>query len=429
MIELVIIFLLLIANGVLAMAEIAVVSARRARLIQLAENGAHGARDALLLSESPTQFFSTVQIGITLIGIFAGAFGGAALAAPLAEWLMYVPALAPYASQIALFIVVVIITFFSLLIGELVPKRLALASPERLATVLAPSMRTMARVTSPLVRVMTLSTDAVTKLLRVPATNEQTITEEEIKIMLDEGAARGVFATAESELVGRVFRLGDLSVNALMTPRPEIAAFDIGDSAEQLLKKLAQHNHSRFPVVRGSMDQVLGIVKTKDLLAQLLAGRTVDLEAVMQPALFVPEGMAALDLLDKFKAERTHVALVTDEYGGIEGIITINDLAEALVSEVALSNDESAVEIIARADGSYLVDGKMAIHAFKQALNIKELPQETARAYQTVGGFVMMMLGRVPKAGDHFEWSDWRVEVMDMDGRRVDKILVMRVKQ
>lgn len=429
MIELVIIFLLLIANGVLAMAEIAVVSARRARLIQLAENGAHGARDALLLSESPTQFFSTVQIGITLIGIFAGAFGGAALAAPLAEWLMYVPALAPYASQIALFIVVVIITFFSLLIGELVPKRLALASPERLATALAPSMRTMARVTSPLVRVMTLSTDAVTKLLRVPATNEQTITEEEIKIMLDEGAARGVFATAESELVGRVFRLGDLSVNALMTPRPEIAAFDIGDSAEQLLKKLAQHNHSRFPVVRGSMDQVLGIVKTKDLLAQLLAGRTVDLEAVMQPALFVPEGMAALDLLDKFKAERTHVALVTDEYGGIEGIITINDLAEALVSEVALSNDESAVEIIARADGSYLVDGKMAIHAFKQALNIKELPQETARAYQTVGGFVMMMLGRVPKAGDHFEWSDWRVEVMDMDGRRVDKILVMRVKQ
>ena len=429
MIELVIIFLLLIANGVLAMAEIAVVSARRARLIQLAENGAHGARDALLLSESPTQFFSTVQIGITLIGIFAGAFGGAALAAPLAEWLMYVPALAPYASQIALFIVVVIITFFSLLIGELVPKRLALASPERLATALAPSMRTMARVTSPLVRVMTLSTDAVTKLLRVPATNEQTITEEEIKIMLDEGAARGVFATAESELVGRVFRLGDLSVNALMTPRPEIAAFDIGDSAEQLLKKLAQHNHSRFPVVRGSMDQVLGIVKTKDLLAQLLAGRTVDLEAVMQPALFVPEGMAALDLLDKFKTERTHVALVTDEYGGIEGIITINDLAEALVSEVALSNDESAVEIIARADGSYLVDGKMAIHAFKQALNIKELPQETARAYQTVGGFVMMMLGRVPKAGDHFEWSDWRVEVMDMDGRRVDKILVMRVKQ
>ncbi len=177
------------------------------------------------------------------------------------------------------------------------------------------------------------------------------------------------------------------------------------------------------------MDQVLGIVKTKDLLAQLLAGRTVNLEAVMQPAVFVPEGMAALDLLDKFKAERTHVALVTDEYGGIEGIITINDLAEALVSEVALSNDECAVEIIARADGSYLVDGKMAIHAFKQALNIKELPQETARAYQTVGGFVMMMLGRVPKAGDHFEWSDWRVEVMDMDGRRVDKILVMRVKQ
>lgn len=426
MTEVIIIFVLLLANGLLAMSEIAVVSARRARLKQLADGGNAGAHDALKLAATPSQFLSTVQIGITLVGILAGAFGGATLSAPLAALLAQAAFLAPYAEQIAFAIVVLLITYFSLVIGELAPKRLALTNPERIAALLAPPMRVLSRATAPLVRLLTLSTDAVMALLRMPLTNTQSVTEEEIKIMIDEGAATGVFAATEREMVGRVFRLGDLDANALMTPRPEIAALDLDDSEDILRGKLAQHNHSRFPVVHGNLDNVLGIVKTKDLLALALTGKPLDLRAVLQPALFVPEGMAALDLLEKFKTERTHIAFVTDEYGSVQGVVTINDLAEAIVGDVPLSDERVIAEIRRREDGSWLVDGKAPLHEFKEKLDIKTLPDEAEGRYQTVGGFVMAMLGRIPQAGDHFEWSEWRAEVMDMDGRRVDKVLVQR---
>jgi putative hemolysin len=331
-----------------------------------------------------------------------------------------------YADQIAFVIVVILITYFSLVIGELVPKRLALTNPERFATFVAPPMRALARLSAPLVRFLSFSTETVLRLLNVSLVNEQTVTEEEVKHLIDEGTATGVFEPTEREIVKRVFRLGDLSVNALMTPRTEIAPIDIQDSEKTIRRKLTLHNHSRYPVIRGSIDNILGLVATKDLVEQTLEGKSINVALAMKPALFVPEGMQALDLLEKFKSDRTHIAIVTDEYGTVSGLITINDLIEAIVGEIPLAGDTDEPEVVAREDGSFLVDGKLPTHEFKEQFEIKTLPDEEDGYYQTVGGFVMAMLGRIPRAGDAFDWDTWRVEVMDMDGRRVDKILLSR---
>lgn len=427
--ELVIIFVLLVLNGVFALAEIAIVSSRKARLKPLADEGNVGARAALDLASEPSQFLSAVQIGITLIGILAGAFGGAALSAPLATLLVQVVFLAPYAQQIAFVIVVILITFFSLVIGELVPKRLALTNPEQFAIFIAPPMRVLAKVTTPLVRLLSFSTETILRVFRVSLTNEQTVTEEEVKHLIDEGTATGVFEETEREIVGRVFRLGDLDVNALMTPRNEIAALDLQDSEKTIRHKLMLHNHSRYPVVRGTLDNILGIVLTKDLIEQALEGKSINIALAMKPPLFVPEGMGALDLLEKFRAERTHLAIVTDEYGSIEGLVTITDLVEAIVGDVPLPDGTPDEEMVQRADGSWLVDGRVPVHEFKEKFDIKTLPDEDDGYYQTVGGFVMAALGRIPHAGDAFDWHGWRVEVMDMDGRRVDKILLTRAQE
>lgn len=428
MLEIILILVLLLANGVLALAEIAVVSSRKARLTQLVQEGSKGAQAALDLASEPSQFLSSVQIGITLVGILTGAFGGATLAAPLAVFLRQVPFLVPYADQIAFAIVVILITYFSLVIGELVPKRLALTNPERFATSIAPAMRTLSRVTAPVVRFLSFSTEAILRILNVTLTNEQTVTEEEVKNLIDEGTATGVFEPTEREIVQRVFRLGDLAVNALMTPRNEIASLDIQDSEKTIRRKLTLYNHSRYPVIRATIDNMLGIVATKDLIEQTLEGKSINVALAMKPALFVPEGMAALDLLEKFKAERTHLAMVTDEYGGVSGLITINNLIEAIVGEMPAAGDTDEPEIVERLDGSFLVDGKLPTHEFKERFDMKTLPEEVDGYYQTVGGFVMAMLGRVPRAGDKFEWDTWSVEVMDMDGRRVDKILLVRAQ-
>ncbi len=428
MLEVIIIFVLLLANAVLALAEIAIVSARKARLKPLADEGNVGAQAALDLANEPSQFLSTVQIGITLVGILAGAFGGATLSASLAALLIPIPFLAPYAEQIAFVIIVIIITYFSLVIGELVPKRLALTNPEQFAIAVAPAMRVLSKFTAPFVRLLSFSTETILRVLRVPLTNEQTVTEEEVKHMIDEGTATGVFEETEREIVARVFRLGDLDVNALMTPRNEIAALDLQDSEKTIRHKLMLYDHSRYPVVRGTLDNLLGIAATKDLMEQTLEGKSINVALVMKPALFVPEGMAGLDLLEKFKAERAHLAIVTDEYGSIQGLVTINDLVEAIVGDVPLIDETPDEEMVRREDGSWLVDGKVPTHVFKEKFEIKTLPDEDDGYYQTVGGFVMAMLGRIPRAGDAFDWNEWRVEVMDMDGRRVDKILLTRAQ-
>ncbi|MCC7161413.1 MAG: HlyC/CorC family transporter [Anaerolineae bacterium] len=425
MFELVIILVLLLTNGILALAEIAIVSSRKARLKQLAAEGHKGARAAMELASEPSQFLSSVQIGITLVGILMGAFGGAALSEPLAAVLAQIPFIAPYASQIAFAILVVIITYLSLVIGELAPKRLALTNPEQFAIFIAPSMRALAKITAPLVRFLSSSTEAILRILNVPLTSEQTVTEEEIKHMIDEGTLTGVFEESEREIVGRVFRLGDLDVNALMTPRPEIVGLDIEDNEQALRRKLTLYPHTRFPVIRGSIDTILGIVATKDLTEQILNESSINLAPAMRSALFVPEGMSALALLERFKAERAHLAIVTDEYGSVSGLVTINDLVEAIVGEIPSLGELHEPEVVKRQDGSYLVDGKLPTHEFKEKFDFKTLPDEEDGYYQTVGGFVMAMLGRVPRAGDSFVWNNWRVEVMDMDGRRVDKVLFM----
>lgn len=429
MLEVIIILLLLLVNAILALAEIAIVSSRKARLKQLADGGSVRAADAMELANEPSQFLSTVQVGITLVGILAGAFGGATIAAPLAALLRQVPFISAYADQIAFVIVVIIITYFSLVIGELVPKRLALTNPEGFAMNVARPMRVISRFTAPLVRFLSFSTETILRLLGVTLTNEQTVTEEEVKNMIDEGTVTGVFQKTESEIVGRVFRLGDLVVNAIMTPRDEITALDLQDSEKTIRQKLMVYDRSRFPVIRGTIDNVLGIVKTKDLIEQNLQGKSINVALAMTPALFVPEGMAALDLLEKFKTERARLAIVTDEYGSVRGLVTINDLVEAIVGEIPASADVDEAEVVEREDGSFLVDGKLPTHEFKEKFEIKTLPDEEDGYYQTVGGFVMAMLGRIPRAGDAFDWDRWRIEVMDMDGRRVDKVLMSHARE
>lgn len=426
MIQALFILFLFILNGVLAMAEIAIVSARRAKLGQMAEAGNGGARDALALAESPTQFLSTVQIGITLVAILSGAFGETLFAAPLAERLAMAPALEPFANQIALVIVVLTITFLSLLVGELVPKRLALANPEKAAAFLATPMRVLARIVSPLVTVLSRITDAIVAMLRV-STHAAAVSEEEIKILIEDATRSGVFAESESEMVGRVFRLGDLDVSALMTPRQKVTVLDVDDAPAVLRQKLLEHPHSRFPVTRGGFENVIGIVKTKDLMVQYLSGKPLDLTE-SYPAMFVPERMPALDLLEKFKTEGAHIALVTDEYGSVQGIVTVSDIAEAIVGQVPLAGEVGSGAIVRRADGSWLVDGALALHEFRAGIGMENLPPDAERKYQTVGGMVMTMLGRIPMVGDMADWDEWHFEVMDMDGRRVDKVLVTRKK-
>lgn len=429
MIDVIIILALLLANGLLALAEIAIVSSRKGLLKQLADEGNKGAVAAMELASEPSQFLATVQIGITTVGIFAGAFGGATLSEPLAHFLRQIPFLAPYAGEISFVIVVVIITYLSLVIGELVPKRLALTHPERFAAAVAPTMRVLSRIAAPLVRFLSFSTEAVLRVLNVPLTNEQKVTEEEVKHLIDEGTETGVFEPTEREIVTHVFRLGDLAVNALMTPRNEIASLDIQDSEKTIRRKMTLYNHSRYPIVRGTIDNILGIAASRDLVEQALEGKSINVALVMQAVLFVPEGMGALDLLERFKAERAHLAIVTDEYGSVTGLITITDLVESIVGDLPALGDGDEPEIVEREDGSFLVDGKLPTHEFKERFEIKTLPDEQDGYYQTVGGFVMAMLGRIPRAGDHFEWDRWRVEVMDMDGRRVDKVLITRAQE
>ncbi|MBN1956518.1 MAG: HlyC/CorC family transporter [Anaerolineae bacterium] len=419
--QILLILLLIIANGVFAMSEMAVVSARKARLQQHAEAGDPRARAALEIANEPGYFLATIQIGITLVGVLAGALGGAAIAEKLATGLGRLGIVNPYSETIAVGIVVLTITYLSLVFGELVPKRLALSRPERIASVVARPMRMLAKVISPGVCLLNLSTEAVLRIGGMPISSGQPVTEEEIKVMVEQGARAGIFKPAEHEIVKRVFRLDDRRASTLMTPRIEIAWLDVNNPLEEIRRRIAASDHSCFPVACDNLDNVLGLVKTKDLLAQSLGGRQIDLEAVLRPALFVPEGVSVLRVLERFKETRSHVALLIDEYGGLQGLVTVNDILEAIVGDISLP-EEAVAEIVQRADGSWLVDGKFLIDELEEFLRTGELLEE--RSYQTLGGFVMANLGYVPAAGDSFEWAGWRFEVVDMDGYRVDKVLV-----
>ena len=423
--EIVILFLLILANGLFAMAEIAVISARRARLQQRADEGDAGACAALALAETPGDFLSTVQIGITLIGVLAGAFGGATLAEELAPGLAQIPWLAPYAEALSVGLVVLSITYLSLVIGELAPKRFALYNAERIASLVARPMRGLSRVALPFVRVLTVSTQVVLRVLGVKPSDEPPVTQEEIKIMIDQGAEIGVFEPIEEEMVDHVFRLGDRKISALLTPRTEIVWIDADDPPDEIQHKVTTSGYSRFPVARGSLDEVQGMVLAKDLLAQTLAGQPLDLQAALRPVPFVPETMPALNVLDHFRQGRSKIALVLDEYGGLQGLVTTADILVAIIGDFPGLGDEGQGEAFQREDGSWLLGGLLPLDEFKEIFGVTDLP---AGGTETLGGLVMTLLGRIPATGDRLEWSGLRFEILDMDGRRVDKVLVAPVQ-
>ncbi|HYW08840.1 MAG TPA: hemolysin family protein [Longimicrobium sp.] len=422
---LLIVFLVLI-NGVFSMSEIAVVSSRRSRLQERADNGDAGARRALHLSEEPNRFLATVQVGITLVGVLAGAFGGATLSKTTAAWLAGFPAIAPYSEGLALGLVVLGITYLSLIVGELVPKRIGLNSPERIAAVVAGPMHTLSVVASPLVTLLTLSTEGAMRLLRIRKTDDPPVTEAEIASLLEAGTQAGVFEEDEQDLVEGVFWLADQRVTAVMTPRPAIVWLDAAESAQQRRAEILSHRYSRFVVCDGELDRVLGVMDVRDLWAA--GGDVADVRPLLHQPLMVPESTRALQLLDRFRTGGAEVALVVDEYGGIEGLVTLHDLLEAVVGDIHVRGDTTDPDIVQREDGSFLMAGALATDDLREALGLPERRGDERRDYRTLGGFVFTRLGRVPRTGDHFEADGFRYEVVDMDGNRIDRLLVSRLE-
>jgi putative hemolysin len=425
MIELLFILLLILANGVFAMSEMAVVSARRVRLRQRAKGGDKRARAALELAKSPGRFLSTVQIGISLVAALTGALGGATVAGNLAARLDQIAFLAPYSETISVTIVVLIITYLSLVIGELLPKQIALSNAERIASLVAPPLTLLAKLASPIVYLLNVSTKILMRILRVKPSSDPPVTEDEVRVMIAQGTQVGIFEPIEEEMVGQVFRLSDQRAFALITPRSEIAWLDLDDSPEDIRQKIVASGYSRFPVGRGSLDEIRGLVQARDLLAQSMAGEPIDLEAVLRPALFVPESIPVFEVLDRFKQTQSQVALVVDEYGILQGMVTLDDILEAIVGDIPDPGEVIDLEIVEREDGSWLLDGMVPLDEFIEMFQIKTPLDRRECNCQTLGGFVMMVLGRIPSAGDCFEWDKLRFEVVDMDGLRVDKVLVV----
>ena len=426
--EVVIVLLLLLANGVFAMSEIAVVSARKARLQQRADAGDAAARRALHLAEHPERFLATVQVGITLVGTLAGAFGGAAIAKPLAAWLSQYPRVAEYAEPLSLGIVVLGITYLSLIVGELVPKQIGLNHPERIAALVAGPMDVVSRVGRPLVWLLTASTRLVLRVLRIRKPKELPVTEAEIAVLLEQGTQAGVFEEEEQELVERVFWLGDQRVVALMTPRHRIVWLNVDASIEEHRRAMVEHRFTRYLVCQGELDHVLGMVDVKDLWAAELEGRRVDdLRALLRQPLFIPESTRALTVLEQFRESGVHLALVVNEYGGTQGIVTLNDVLEEIAGEMARGGVPAPSPVVQRDDGSLLVDASLSMEEFREILDLEDRRHEL-REYRTLGGFVFTTLGRVPRPGEHFDANGYRVEVVDMDGNRVDKVLLTPLK-
>jgi putative hemolysin len=424
-IEIGILTALIMLNGLFALAELAIVSARRERLQTLVDSGDSGAAIALRMSEEPTALLSTVQVGITLIAILTGVFGGATLADELTRLMAPLPVIGEYSGSLALIIVVGSITFFSVVLGELVPKRLALRNPETIAAAIARPMYILSRIARPIVRLLTSATSFFLRVMGVrEGINETTISEDEIKVLVEQGTQAGVFEEAERNMVESIFRFGDRQLRSLMTPRTEIVWIDINDSEAEIREAVSQSHHSRFPVCDGELDRVLGIVQAKTLLSSSWANETFNLRSILLPPLFLPETMMALRALERFKQTGIQAALLVDEFGGIEGLVTLIDMMEAIVGDIPTLQEIAEPPIIAREDGSWLVEGYLDVDDLKDLLDVTVLPDEGD--YQTLGGFIVMMAGRLPRVGDYFDWRGFRFEIVDMDGNRVDKVLIAR---
>jgi putative hemolysin len=420
--EILVVLALVLVNGYFAMSELAVVSARPARLEAQADAGGRGARLALALAREPGRMLSTVQIGITLVGIGAGAFGGAMIAEPLDDTLARVPALAPFSAEIAYTVVVIGITYLSLIIGELVPKHLALRAPERIAAMVAPTIDLLSRISTPAVWLLETSSRFVLRLLGSEAQPTEAVTEEEIRTLIAEGTRTGVFHRQEQEMIGRVLRLADRPVRAIMTPRVELVWIDVEDDPAEIARTLRESGHSRFLVGQSSLDDVLGAVHVRGLLEQCLDGKALDVRAALRPALVLPDGTPVLRALEALRQARVSMAMVVDEYGEVEGMVTAEDVLEAVVGDMPERRLGEESAIVRREDGSMLMDGMLAADEVKLALGIGSLPDE--EDYHTLAGFILAQLGRVPQEGATVAYGGWRFEVVDMDGRRIDKVLV-----
>jgi putative hemolysin len=417
---------LIVLNGVFAMSEIALVTARRARLARLAEQGDASAAVAMKLHDDPTRFLSTVQIGITSISILNGIVGEALLAGPLALWLQSHGMDAEVSRIASTALVVVVITYVSIVIGELVPKRIGQFNPEGIARRVARPMQLLSILARPFVRLLSVSTDAILRVLGKQQSSQEGVIEEEIHALLEEGSETGAIEQQEREMVRNVFRLDERHIHSLMVPRADIVYLDTTLPLEENLRRVAESVHSRFPVCKDGLDEVLGIVTAKQLLNQTLKGGHADLTAQLTPAVYVPESLTGMDLLEQFRASDTQMVLVIDEYGEINGLVTMQDVLEAVTGEFKPRSPAEAWAV-QRDDGSWLLDGLIPIPELKDRLGLKSVPEEDRGRYHTLSGLVMWLSGRLPQTGDVLTWENWRLEVVDLDGKRIDKVLATPV--
>jgi len=421
--EFLIILLLVIINGIFAMAEIALVSARKSRLEDKANSGNKGAKVALLLLQKPEEFLSTVQVGITLIGIVAGAYGGVALAEDIEPLIVQFEALRNYSLEISFIIVVGLITYLSLIIGELVPKSIAYNNPEGISIALAPSMRILSIITTPVVRFLSFSTKIVLKILGIKEKKEVPVTEEELKIMIEHGTRFGTIEEKENEMIKSIFRFGDRKAYTIMINRQDIVWININDTSDVIKDTIYKSNYSRLPLCKGSIDEILGIIRVKDFFRYSEKGKELNLTEIMTQPLFIPENLPAIKIIERFRETKIYVAIIVNEYGSTEGMITLHDLIENIFGELPEKYEKLGTPVFEREDGSLLIDGSMLIDELKERLKIHF---EYSEEYTTLSGYVMLKLNRIPQVGDKFISESYKFEVVDMDGKRVDKVLVQK---
>ncbi len=423
MTEIIIILGLLVLNGLFAMSEIALVSSRESKLNQLAEKGSKGASIAINLLKEPERFLSTVQIGITLVGIIAGAYGGEAFTEDLQPFFEQIPWLKQYAEEIAFACIVTIITYFSLIIGELVPKSIAMNNPEKITVALAPFMKGLSVVTYPFVAFLTISTKIVLRLFMIKENTEPPVTEEELKYMLDTGSKHGVIESQENEIIKGVFRFGDRKANTVMTHRKDIEWIDINQDKDDILKQVMASTYTKYPICNGTLDKILGVVNVRELI-QSMTDQNRDIKEHFIEVLFIPENTPALKILESFRKKKIHTGFVVNEYGGVEGMITLHDLIENIIGDLPELGEIHEEMIIKREDGSFLVDGELYLDELKHLLAINNFPDETS--YTTLAGFILNELQHIPKSGEKLHFQEFTFEVVDMDANRIDKVLISK---
>ncbi|GAB3271328.1 hemolysin family protein [Larkinella harenae] len=422
--ELAIILFLVILNGVFSLSEIALVSSRKARLETDARNGDRRAEEALKLAESPNRFLATVQIGITLIGILTGIFSGDSLTNQISAFVTQFPLLQPYANSIAVTITVIFITYLSLVLGELVPKRIGLSNPEGIAKFIAGPMNMLSRLTSPFISLLAFSSDLIIKILNIKP-NASAVTEEEIKSLIQEGTSGGVIEEIEQEIVQNVFQLGDRRITSLMTNRQEIVYLDLEATVEENRQSIIEHRHSHYPLCRGGVDEMIGLVNSKDFLGKDLNDQLTRLEDIKRDLLYIPENNMAYQVLERFRERRQYVGIIVDEYGGVLGMVTLNDIVDALVGDISDTN-EFEYEIVDRGDGSYLIDAQIPFDDFLDYFNIVMQNRRELTGFDTLGGFALQIIKDIPKTGETFTWQEYQFEIVDMDKSRIDKIMVTK---